>query len=34
VLDFPGGDRVIKYIDMKYANLPGGGKAKVEVWAK
>jgi len=34
VLDFPGGDRVIKYIDMKYANLPGGGKARVEVWAK
>ena len=34
VLDFPGGDRVIKYIDMKYANLPGGGKARVEIWAK
>jgi hypothetical protein len=33
-LDFPGGDRVIKWIDMKYANLAGGGKAKIQVWAK
>ncbi len=34
VLDFPGDERVIKYIDMKYANLAGGGRAKVQVWAK
>ncbi|MFN0247338.1 MAG: hypothetical protein ACKV2T_10660, partial [Kofleriaceae bacterium] len=33
VIDFPGDDRVIKHIDFKYRNLPGGGKAKVEVWA-
>ena len=33
VIDFPGDDRVIKYIDFKYRNLPGGGRAKVEVWA-
>lgn len=33
-LDFPGGDRVIKWIDMKYANLAGGGRAKIQVWAK
>jgi hypothetical protein len=33
-LDFPGGDRVIKWIDLKYANLAGGGKAKVQIWAK
>ena len=33
VLDFPGDERVIKYIEFKYRNLPGGGKAKVEVWA-
>jgi hypothetical protein len=33
-LDFPGGDRVVKWIDMKYANLPGGGRAKIQVWAK
>ncbi len=34
VLDFPGGDRVIKYIDLKYANTAGGGRARVQVWAK
>ncbi len=33
VIDFPGDERVIKYIDFKYRNLPGGGRAKVEVWA-
>lgn len=33
-LDFPGGDRVIKYIDLKYANIKGGGKARIQVWAK
>ena len=32
VLDFPGDERTIKYIDFKYRNLPGGGRAKVEVW--
>ena len=31
-IDFPGDDRSIKYIDFKYRNLPGGGRAKVEVW--
>jgi hypothetical protein len=25
---------VIKWIDLKYANIAGGGKAKVQVWAK
>lgn len=34
VIDFPGDERVIKYIDLKYRNLPGGGRAKVAVWAK
>ncbi|MFN0248273.1 MAG: hypothetical protein ACKV2T_15380, partial [Kofleriaceae bacterium] len=33
VIDFPGDERVIKHIDFKYRNLPGGGRAKVEVWA-
>lgn len=33
VIDFPGDDRTIKYIEFKYRNLPGGGRAKVEVWA-
>jgi hypothetical protein len=32
VIDLPGDDRVIQSIDLKYKNLPGGGKAKVEVW--
>lgn len=32
VIDFPGDERTIKYIDFKYRNLPGGGRAKVEVW--
>lgn len=34
VLDFPGDERVIKWIDLEYANIAGGGKAKVQVWAK
>lgn len=34
VIDFPGDERVIKYIDFKYRNLLGGGRAKVEVWAQ
>jgi len=34
VLDLPGDERVIRYIDFKYRNLPGGGRAKVQVWAK
>jgi hypothetical protein len=34
VIDFPGDERVIKYIDFKYRNLPGGGRAKIQVWAK
>ena len=34
VIDFPGDERAIKFIDFKYRNLPGGGRAKVQVWAK
>jgi hypothetical protein len=34
VIDLPGDDRVIKWIEFKYRNLPGGGKAKVQVWAR
>jgi len=34
VIDFPGGDRVVKSIELKYKNLPGGGSAKVQVWGK
>lgn len=34
VLDFPGDKRVIKRIEFTYRNLPGGGRAKVAVWAQ
>jgi hypothetical protein len=34
VIDLPGDDRVIKRIEFKYKNLPGGGKARVQVWGK
>ena len=33
-IDLPGNERVIKTIDFAYSNLPGGGRAKVQVWAK
>lgn len=33
-IDIPGALRRIKSIDFAYANLPGGGRAQVEVWAR
>ena len=33
-IDLPGETRFIKNIKFKYSNLPGGGKAKVQVWGK
>ena len=33
-IDLPGDRRIIKYIDVKYANLPGGGRAKIQIWGK
>lgn len=33
VIDFPGDGRAIKHIDLRYRNLPGGGAARVQVWA-
>ncbi len=33
-LDLPGADRTIKEIELAYSNLPGGGRAKVEIYAK
>ena len=33
VIDLPPGEHVIRYIDFVYKNLPGGGRAKVAVWA-
>jgi len=34
VIDLPGDKRVIKHVTFKYGNLPGGGRAQVELWAK
>jgi hypothetical protein len=34
VIDLPGDSRVIKHIDLRYKNLPGGGRARVQVWAR
>lgn len=34
VIDFPGDERTIRYIDFRYRNVPGEGHAKVQVWAK
>ena len=34
VIDFPGDERTIKFIDFRYRNVPGEGHAKVQVWAK
>jgi hypothetical protein len=33
-IDLPKSDRYIKQIDVKYANTPGGGKARVELYGK
>jgi hypothetical protein len=33
-IDLPGDNRKIKNIELRYANLPGGGKAIVELYAK
>ena len=32
VIDLPGDDRTISSIDLRYRNLPGGGRARVQVW--
>jgi hypothetical protein len=34
VIDLPGDERVIRWIEFKYRNLPGGGRARVQVWAQ
>jgi hypothetical protein len=33
-IDLPGATRKIKKIDVRYENLPGGGKARVEIYGK
>ena len=32
VIDLPGDKRIIRDINLRYKNLPGGGRARVEVW--
>ena len=32
VIDLPGDARYIKKVEFRYGNLPGGGKAQVELW--
>jgi hypothetical protein len=34
VIDLPGGARVIRRVDFAAGNLPGGGRAQVELWAR
>jgi hypothetical protein len=34
IIDLPGNKRVIKRVEFKYSNLPGGGNASVELWGK
>jgi hypothetical protein len=33
-LDLPGGNRAIRRVEFRYGNLPGGGKAQLELWAR
>jgi hypothetical protein len=32
VIDLPGSARVIRRVEFRYGNLPGGGRARVELW--
>ncbi len=34
VIDLPGGARVIRHVEFRYGNLPGGGRAQVELWGR
>jgi hypothetical protein len=34
VIDLPGADRVIRSVEFRYGNLPGGGRAEMELWAQ
>lgn len=33
-IDLPGGARAIRRVEFRYGNLPGGGKAQLELWAR
>ncbi|MFO0625535.1 MAG: hypothetical protein U0325_07940 [Polyangiales bacterium] len=34
VIDLPGEARIIRQVRFRYGNLPGGGRAQVELWAQ
>jgi hypothetical protein len=34
VIDLPGNERVIRTVEFRYGNLPGGGRARAELWAE
>jgi len=34
VIDLPGAQRVIRNVEFRYGNLPGGGRAQAELWAQ
>jgi hypothetical protein len=34
VIDLPGAARVIRTVEFRYGNLPGGGRAEVQLWAR
>lgn len=34
VIDLPGDQRFIKWVELRYRNLPGGGRARVQIWAQ
>ncbi|HSS02323.1 MAG TPA: hypothetical protein VLM79_34930 [Kofleriaceae bacterium] len=34
IFDLPGSDRAIRSIELRYKNVPGGGNAKVQIWAR
>lgn len=34
VIDLPGDARIIRNVEFRYGNLPGGGRAEAELWAE
>ena len=34
VINLPGSNRVIRRVEFRYGNLPGGGRAEAELWAQ
>jgi hypothetical protein len=34
VIDLPGNERVIRSVEFRYGNLPGTGRAEVELWGR